>query len=73
MDNNNKNIQIDASRWMRPKDLIKHLKKSKGIDVTPSAISYWIKQNKVKTRIIKELDNLLLVDIESVPKKVRAH
>lgn len=62
----NKKLEVDLRYWMRPKQAIQKFK-SKGVKITPQKLYYWIKEDKIKSKKIKELDDLVLVDIRTSP------
>lgn len=63
-------VIIDTKVWMRPKTACQMLKK-KGIDVSYSLMNYWKNNGKVKSIVIESLDDLTLVNVETLPEEVR--
>lgn len=63
-------VTIDTNIWMRPKTACEVLSE-RGLKVSHSLMNYWKNEEKIDSIQIKELDNLTLVNIETIPDKMR--
>lgn len=63
-------VLIDTNIWMRPKTACEELRE-RGFDVSYSLMNYWKNNDKIRSKIIKSLDNLTLVNIETIPEEMR--
>lgn len=63
-------IQIDTKIWMRPKTACNVLR-DRGISVSHSLMNYWKNEGKIESMVLKELDDLTLVNIETIPKELK--
>lgn len=61
----NSEITIDTTTWMRPKRAIQELKK-RNMKVSYQLMNAWIKQKRIQSTKVKELD-LVLVNIKTAP------
>ena len=63
-------IEINTRVWMRPKTACEVLRK-RGIRVSPALMNYWINEGKITSKKIKGLDELTIVNIETIPEEMR--
>lgn len=61
----NSKVTIDTAIWMRPKRAIQELKK-RNMKVSYQLMNAWIKQKRIQSTKVKELD-LILVNIKTAP------
>lgn len=63
-------VSIDTNVWMRPKTACDKLKEM-GLSVSHSLMNYWKNEGKIDSIVIEELDNLTLVNINTIPEEMR--
>jgi len=63
-------VSINTKKWMRPKTACEVLEK-RGIKVSSSLMNYWIINDKIDSVKVKSLDNLTLVNINTIPEEMR--